>query len=452
MLTSVGSEGSTRHALTQKLARSSVQAFAVYIVGAGLTYCAQLAIARLIGAAAYGNYAYVFAWATVLAYMSALGFDISLLRLVAAHRARGEPGIARAAVAFAERCATRAGLAVCAAGMAAIILTGDRIDGELHDTFLVGLALVPVWALLWVRCSAIRGQGGVTSALAPDRIIRDGTLLVLLGVGWSLHATVTASSAMAMTLAGSVFGLLIASLHLNRGRPREVGSRLQRFDAAAWRTTVIPLILISLGETVLNRTGVVLLGWEGNTRDAGVYSVAFTIAAAVLLPRTAINALFAPAVSELFSRGDTEGLQHIVTRTASWTLISGVLVAAPLVFGADTIMSLFGADFVHGATALRILVIGQLVSAGAGPQMFLLTMTGNERIGAALMCASVMFNAIGSFFLTSRFGSSGAAAMTTVTLVAFNLGMAMAAFHRLGVIPAGLGVIARPYRATTPGE
>ena len=64
-----------------------IAALAVYVAGAGLTACSQLLIARIVGAETFGVYAYVLAWVTVLAYFSALGFDIALLRFVSAYRA-----------------------------------------------------------------------------------------------------------------------------------------------------------------------------------------------------------------------------------------------------------------------------------------------------------------------------------------------------------------------------
>jgi O-antigen/teichoic acid export membrane protein len=60
-------------------------AFAIFIASAGVTAGSQLLIARLIGAETYGVYAYVIAWMTILAYLSALGFDIALLRFVSVY-------------------------------------------------------------------------------------------------------------------------------------------------------------------------------------------------------------------------------------------------------------------------------------------------------------------------------------------------------------------------------
>ena len=74
-----------------RVARGGVTAFFVYGAGFGLTYCAQLVIARVVGVDTYGVYAYVFAWMVVLAYFSALGFDVGFFALCPLRRqsARG---------------------------------------------------------------------------------------------------------------------------------------------------------------------------------------------------------------------------------------------------------------------------------------------------------------------------------------------------------------------------
>jgi O-antigen/teichoic acid export membrane protein len=82
-------DGVLGSALISRVARGGVTAFFIYGAGVGLTYCAQLVIARVVGVNTYGVYAYVFAWMGVLAYFSTLGFDVALLRFVAAYEAEG---------------------------------------------------------------------------------------------------------------------------------------------------------------------------------------------------------------------------------------------------------------------------------------------------------------------------------------------------------------------------
>ena len=92
-----------------RLARGSVLAFGTYISGAALTYLSQLLIARLVGSASYGYYAYVLAWMTILAYVATLGFDVSLLRLIPAYCAAGKWSLTRGVLRYAERRGIAAG-------------------------------------------------------------------------------------------------------------------------------------------------------------------------------------------------------------------------------------------------------------------------------------------------------------------------------------------------------
>ena len=149
----------------------------IYAAGAGLTYCAQLVVARAIGAGGYGVYAYVLAWITVLAYVSALGFDVSLLRFVPAYLARPAVPLLRGVIQYASRRVAAVGCGIALIGIAVVLVQFKVLAPALANAFLVGFAVVPIAALLWVYAAVVRGFGGVVSALAPDRMIRDGVWL-----------------------------------------------------------------------------------------------------------------------------------------------------------------------------------------------------------------------------------------------------------------------------------
>ncbi|TIW27791.1 MAG: hypothetical protein E5V81_04195, partial [Mesorhizobium sp.] len=68
------------HGLTQRLSHASLWAFFIYMAGAALTFVTQVAIARMVGPASYGIYAYVFAWIALLSYGATLGFHVAVMR------------------------------------------------------------------------------------------------------------------------------------------------------------------------------------------------------------------------------------------------------------------------------------------------------------------------------------------------------------------------------------
>src|SRR5205807_9357144 len=112
----------------------------------------------------------------------------------------------------------------------------------------------------------------------------------------------------------------------------------------------------------------------------GIYGLAFNIAFVVTLPRTAVNTLFAPTVSALFTYNDRPMLQLLIAKSAWWTLIAAAFAGILLFVMAEPVLGWFGEDYRAGLPALRMLLIVQVIAAGAGSQLQVMTMTGYERI------------------------------------------------------------------------
>jgi O-antigen/teichoic acid export membrane protein len=435
------------NARIKRVAFGGATAFAIYIASAGVTACSQLLIARLVGADTYGVYAYIIAWMTILAYFSALGFDIALLRFVPAYQTTEAWSLARGVIQYAERRVLAVSVLVMLTGASVIMIWSREFSPELRNTFLVGFILVPVWALLWIRCAIVRAFGGVVLALVPDRVVRDGLLLVLVVLAsLALRRHTDGPLVMMATLVGSIVALGLASLAMCRLRPDMLTAVLPEYAAETWRHTAVPLVIIAAAEALLNRTGVVLLGWFGETRDAGIYNLAFNVAFLVVLPRTAINTLFAPTISSLFTRKDQVTLQALVTKAASWTLSAALCIGLVLAILAEPILTWFGKDFAAGAPALRILLVGQVIAASYGSQLSVLTMTEHERGAAALLILSAAVNVVASIVFISMLGLTGAAIATTIALIVWNVAMAFFISRHLRLLPGVLGMFGSTLR------
>jgi O-antigen/teichoic acid export membrane protein len=426
----------------ETVAVGGATAFAIYLASAGVTASAQLLIARLVGAETYGIYAYVTAWMTILAYFSALGFDTALLRFVAAYRTMEAWSLVRGIIQYAERRVLAAGILVILAGTLVVLSLPQRLSMELRETFFVGFFIVPVWALLWIRCATVRAFGGVTLAVIPDKIVRDGFVVVLVVVATLvLGVNVDAHRIMMATLAGSVVALWLVSTGMRRLRPSALAGILPEYAAATWRRTAMPLLVVVATQALLNRTGVVLLGWFGETMQAGIYNLVFNVALLVVLPRTAINILFAPTISSLFARRDQASLQALVATAGVWALCAAICMALALAIFAEPILSWFGKDFVAGVPALRILLVGQVIAASCGSQLSVMTMTEHERGAAALLVLSAIVNIAAGVILIAFLGLAGAAIATTIALVVWNVAMAQFISRHLRLMPGVLGLI-----------
>jgi O-antigen/teichoic acid export membrane protein len=424
--------------------KGKTTAFAVYACGAGLTYLSQLVLARVIGMAAYGVYAYVLGIVTLLAYLAALGFDVSLLRFLPAYQSQQQWNLMRGVVIYAERHALRAGAAIAALGLGALMASGYAARHGMSWTFVAGFGLVPVYALLWIRCARVRAFGGVAAALIPDRVVRDGFVLAAVLAAALLPAGMFgAPAAMLVTLLGGLAGLAMVSCAARR-QPLHMDVPA-RFDRRAWRRSICPLVALALAEVAVNRAGTLALTWAGDPAAAGAYALAFNLSAVVILPRVAVNTQFAPMVADRFARGDTQGVQSLLNHASLWAILAATAIAAALWLVAKPLLpSIFGPAVAGAVPVLGILLVGQVIASGAGSQIFLLTMSGQEKLAAMVLIAFAAADLAASTLLVFPYGASGAACATTLCLVGMNGAMALLVWRRLGVKPGSLGLLARP--------
>jgi O-antigen/teichoic acid export membrane protein len=178
----------------------------------------------------------------------------------------------------------------------------------------------------------------------------------------------------------------------------------------------------------------------GDTRDAGIYSLVFNIAFLVALPRTAINTLFAPTISSLFTGNDRVTLQALVTKAALWTLCTAVGIALVLAIMAEPLLSWFGKDFVAGAPALYFLLLGQVVAAAFGSPLLIMTMTEHERGAAVLLILSAAVNILVSVAFIFWLGLTGAAIASSAALMIWQMAMAIFISRNLRLLPGILAI------------
>lgn len=438
------SEGILGLTSKKRFAYGSAAAVVVFFGGAGLAFFTQLLIARILGPESFGIYAYVFAWMSVLAYGTALGFQVALLRFVSVYDSKSAWSLLRGVIRYSERRVGAVGLCVILIGVAGILIRGQAMEPELSDTFLIGFLLVPVWAFLWLRTATVRAFGGVVTALAPERIMRDGLLLTFvvcasLGFGWNLNA----STVMTATVASTLLALGLAHVAMLRLRPRMIDTAVPQYDAKAWRQAAVPLLIVGATDALFSRTGVLLLGWIGETKNAGIYGLAFSIAFLVVLPRSAVATLFAPAIARLYAHRQMADLQALILRAASWSLLAATGIAIVLAVMAEYLLAWFGPEYVAGAEVLRVLLIGQVISASTGSQTHVLAMTGHERHSAAILTLSAITNVIISILMINQFGLMGAAWAMTISMAVWNIAMAAFIWQRLDLWPGIFSMLRR---------
>lgn len=422
---------------SRRLVHASIFALLVYIGGAGLTSMAQFGIARMVGATSYGIYSYALAWSTVLATLSTLGFNVSLLRFVPAYSAAGRLDLARGVINFAICWSLSAALLVGLAGAALIVFfPSQQLAQEFQVAMLLAMAAVPMITAYALGATLVRAFGGVVSALLPERVARDGLLLTLLGgAAFSGHWTLDAQFAMMAVVTSSAVTAGLVYLTAMKLWPAGLRNTEASYIGRLWWSAVPPTMLITGLDVFISRTGVMLLGWTDQVHEAGIFALGINVALLVGLSSVAVSTMFSPTAADLHARKDHQSLQRLFSRAAVLSSSGALALAVPLALIVEPLLAWFGKDFAAGAPIARILIMGYLCSAICGPQLNLLTMTGHEWAAATAMVSGAVTNVAACMVGIALDGSTGAAVGFTLALVVWNMAMAIYIRKRLNIVP-----------------
>jgi O-antigen/teichoic acid export membrane protein len=419
------------------LARGALGTLALQAAYVGLSFSAAIVLARLLGVSGYGAYAFSIAWAGLLGVPAVLGFDRLIVRDVATFVSTGRWSLARGLLRRSNQLvlafSTCLALLATAAGLAAL-------HKPVREAFAIGMILVPLTALTLLRQASLQGLGRPVLSQLPELLIRPLGMIVVLAAIWLLVGVgVAPSTAMSINVVVTAFAFAVGALLLHRNLPQPLRTSAPEFRASVWLSASLPMMIIS-GTWIINGyVGTVMLGSLVDARSAGIFAVATRGADLVAIVLLAASVPLAPRLARLHLLGDREGLQRLVSRTATWTFLASLPLAAGLLLMTDAYLRIFGAGFEGGSSALAILVTGQLFNVAAGPVGILLLMTGFERWAVLGVACGTIVNITVNAALDPILGVDGAAIGAASSAVCWNLMLVLFSMRYLGVHPTVLG-------------
>jgi len=205
------------------------------------------------------------------------------------------------------------------------------------------------------------------------------------------------------------------------------------YETREWWHLAIPVLVVVPAEILMNRAGVILLGWSGDTHAAGIFALGLSLALVLTLPRSAIGTFFSPNVAKLHAQQDMTGLQNLFSKATVLSLLGTIVLGLPLLVLVKPLLSFFGPEFADTAPIAQILIIGQLLAAAAGPQQNLLTMTGHQWAAANFQIAGAVITVTACIIGIVYFGAFGAAVATATTNVIWSIAMAIYSYKYLNI-------------------
>ena len=179
----------------------------------------------------------------------------------------------------------------------------------------------------------------------------------------------------------------------------------------------VPTALASLFSFYLFWVDRLMVGFFLGSKAAGLYQAVSQISLLFATILASMNTVFVPMIAELLDSKEYQRLETLFRISTKWGLYTSMPLAVIFVLIPQTFLYvIFGADYVGGYWALRILTVAQLVNVATGAINLLLLMGSYHKYWLAVSALMFAIHIGVSYFLIPKHGMIGAAVGTTVAL------------------------------------
>jgi O-antigen/teichoic acid export membrane protein len=318
------------------------------------------------------------------------------------------------------------------------------LNAQIFPAIWIALLLLPILTLFNLNNQALMGNKKVIEAQVTGVLVRAPLFIVLLVVVLgTLPSARTATMAIFLGLCALFVALLAGLGLLYRTLPWHVVNTNSEYRGKRWLKSALPMLFIAGLYELNSRVPILMLGSISGPEEAGFYSVAVLVTGFIAFILMAVNSTASPVFSNLYTSGEMQRLQRIITRATRVMLAVSLIVALLIVVLRDWLLSFFGPAFQQASFLLILLSIGQIVNVFAGSVGTLLVMTGHEKKVVQAVAISTVVITLLNFLLIPNWGINGAGVATVIGMVIWNVVLILQTYRHLGIDSTPVGRISK---------
>ncbi len=291
----------------------------------------------------------------------------------------------------------------------------------------------------------------VVSSLIQDVLLRFGTagcvLLYAFGgisfdVFVGLFVAVNSLAAVGLLVYAAWLGQLFWWPDWRLFRPGGRAREIIRYGLYA--------VLANLSNTIIATIDSLLILRYGSDAQVAVYTTAFFITSVLLIPGRSLYKIAAPQVSDFWAENRPDKLLDLYRRVSLLNLATGGYLLAGIWVNADNIFRLLPAGYEKGRLVLLLMGLGRLFDMATGINGMILFTSSRFRWDLFFNLALASLTVLTCWWFIPRYGITGAALASSLTLVLVNSGrlagvwwwFGMQPFSRRTLLVAGIGLTA----------
>lgn len=402
------------------------------ILGYGLQYLFQAAVAQTLGPTLAGAAFPLLSLQHILAAVARWGRDVHGLMVIASSKVNAEDttSLVWTGLLYTGGTGLALGLGVVVAGP--LLMAAYRLSS--YTAVLLVASSVPALAVALLASDYLRARFRMAASSLLQLVLLyslalAGTGLVVLTGAPGLNSILGVFFVAAATTA--LLGVVVTAREF--GRPQLQVSKPNKVANAFAFSTILSI--------AINNVDLVVVGIAAAPHEAAFYAVAVRTAMLASLGVLAVDSMIVPVVAREYSARRFEQLRISYQKAAGWAGLAGTVTAVWLALLNDVVISLFGPGFEAARGPLLLLLGAQVFNSSCGPVHKLLQMTGHVNVGNRILVYAVLLQAVGYVLLCPTLGAWGAAGVTATGLVLWNIALTLVCRRRLGFWPVSVTTI-----------
>src|SRR5205807_7635925 len=184
------------------------------------------------------------------------------------------------------------------------------------------------------------------------------------------------------TLLNTLIGAVLSLFFFFRKFSSIVRSEPEEYRLQDWFAFAAPNFLTSVVDTVLESIDTLLLAYFAISNAAlGDYAAAIKISGFILMPQASFNAMFAPTIAELHSKGEKLKLEAMFKVVTKWAITFSLPIFGIATLFSPYLLAISGdRKFVDACTLAVSFCIGTMINVSTGSVGYMLLMTGHQKI------------------------------------------------------------------------
>lgn len=423
------------------------------LVGSFLKYGVTYLIQYSLGPALYGIYTLCLSLINLVAAVLNLGLDDAMVRFVAIYRSAKQPSALRGLTIF---CTAVAGVVGIIGALLLLLFAPSLVSVwvafKIHDAANKSLPLVHMIPLLQMLvpmipllCMQVIWFGGLRGFKAFKwRVLSTNILqpilqiLLLVGVLFFFRNIIGIALVL---LVSTLFSTVLNLYFLSRLISRLSSSEPEAYKVREWFSFASFNFLTTIIDTILDSIDTVLLAVFGVAAvQLGQYGAATRLSYFITMPLLSLNAMFAPTIAELHSKGENQKLETMFKVVTKWSITFSLPILLIMTLFSKSLLGLAGSGYVSAWPLVIAFSLGFMINAGTGSVGYMLLMTGYQRLSFLNSLVAIVVNIVLGIMLTPRYGAMGTAIST---------GSAICIVNIMRLIQVRLLLKMQPYRRDT---